>query len=277
MSLERVLYWVDAGTTKYTGMYAMQQRIAALRETKAIGDIIIATQHLPEVNFGSDKDNNQFSKALLKETCRRKGREYTKEDIIGTLRAKGIEFSETTRGGGATVVAPGQYIFYPIVDHKALTNGKTDVTAYKRLIDQILYNVIKQWNVPNLGIAQGTITTAQGTRERRDVWTTVDGKSYKIGSKGVQLGKTATQGGFVIYAEKTGVDPFKWVHACGYRPEEVGVISIEETTGKKPDREVIRKQVQEEVMRIFNYTHLVPLRLDEIAKQEEIHAATQYR
>ncbi len=272
MSLEqRVAYWVDAGITKYTDMYTIQQRVAALREAGAVGDVIIATQHLPEVNFGSSKKDNEFSETLLSETYRAKGVGYTRADIIETLKAQGIDFSETARGGGATVLAPGQLVFYPIVDHKLLTSGSTDVTHYKRLLDQILYNVIQQWNVPNLEIANGPIQTTKGERERRDVWTTIDGHSYKIGSKGIQLGNKAAQGGFVIYAHQEGVEPFKHIHACGYRPEEVGVISIEQATGKKPNAKQIVERTKQELMKIFGYQKMIPIHLDQIARSEEFH------
>ena len=269
---ERVVYWVNAGLTRYTDMYVIQEKIAALREDNAMSDMIIATQHYPEVNFGASREHNQFSEQLLREVEEKKGSNYTQQDVIEYLAEKGILFSETKRGGGATVVAPGQFIFYPVVEHQSLTGKERETTAYKRLIDKIIYNVIKDWDVPHLEIAQGLLNVENEVRERRDVWTKMNGQYYKIGSKGVQLGKRATQGGFVIYARQEGVDLFKYVNACGYRPEEVGVISIEQVTGKKPTEQQITARVKEEVKKIFRYDRLIEIPFDEIAERGEIRA-----
>ena len=257
MKLEqRVAHWVDLGLTSYSELYDVQVRLAELRKQGLIKDIILTTEHYPEVNFGSAVEHNQFSDALLEEVKKKKGSSYTEQDVISLLQEKGIAFSKKKRGGGATAVDRDQVIFYPIVDYEAIVKRERGVGNYKNLIDAILYNVINQFNVPNLSIASGVIKTSQGVRERRDVWTNINGSDYKIGSKGIRISGKVAYHGFVIYANKKGVELFKYVKPCGYSPEEVGVISIEEVIKNKVNKEFIKQSTRAEIKQLFRYDQI---------------------
>ena len=257
MSLEkRVAKWVDLGTTAYSETYDLQVKLANLRKKGLIGDVILTTEHHPEVNFGSAKEHNQFSDEFLKQVEESAGTSYTTEDIIKILRSKGLGFSETSRGGGATVIAPGQVIFYPIVDYEKIVGRSLGVGDYKNVIDRILYNVINQFNIPNLTIAEGLIETEQGLRDRRDVWTNINGKDFKIGSKGIKNSGNVAYHGFVVYATTEGVEPFSYVKPCGYSHDQVSVISIEEVTGDEVNKNIIKELTKEEIKRQFGYDRI---------------------
>src|SRR3989344_6593435 len=103
MSLEdRVAYWVDLGVRPYQEVYALQTRLADLRETGSIPDVILSVQHPLEVNFGSAVPHNKFSDILLEKVRLAKG-SVGSTRVIEYLAEQNILFSETSRGGGATV------------------------------------------------------------------------------------------------------------------------------------------------------------------------------
>lgn len=268
MSLEnRLAYWIDLGYTPYTDTYDLQVKIAHLKQNGFIKeDVILTTEHHPEINFGSAQEHNLFSNELLEEVKKLKGTSYTKKDVIEVLRSRGFSFSETSRGGGATVIAPGQIIFYPIVDYEKIVGRPLGVGDYKNLIDKILYNVINEFNVPNLTIASGLIKTTHGMRDRRDVWTNINGRDFKIGSKGIKNSGNVAYHGFVIYAETKGVEPFSYVKPCGYEHDEVGVISIEEVTGKKVNKESIKELTKAEIKKQFRYNEINTLTVQELTR-----------
>lgn len=257
MKLEdKVAFWVDAGLTNYQELYDLQVKLADLRKNEKVPDVIITTEHHPEINFGRVENHNKFSESFLKEVEEKKGKNYTEKDVIDLLAERGIKFSRSKRGGGATYMGPGQMIFYPIVDHEKIRKRKLDVGGYEKAIDRILYGIISNFNIENLHIAEGNISTSLGERERRDVWTIKNEKPYKIGSKGLILEGKVAYHGFVVYAEKKGVDRFSLINSCGYKPEEVGIISIEEINGKQPNKEEIVQFAKNEIMKEFAYAQL---------------------
>lgn len=266
MSLEnRLAYWVDLGCTSYTDTYELQVKITHLKQNGFLNkDVILTTEHHPEINFGSAKDHNLFSDEFLEEVKKLKGPSYTQQDIIDVLKSRGFSFSETSRGGGATVIAPGQIIFYPVVDYEKIVGRPLGVGDYKNLIDKILYNVISRFDIPNLTIASGLIKTAHGIRDRRDVWTNISGRDFKIGSKGIKNSGNVAYHGFVIYAGADGVKPFSYVKPCGYEHDEVSVISIEEITGKKVDKEVVKELTKDEIKKQFRYDNIDVLTIHEL-------------
>ena len=101
MKLEKIALYADLGITNYTDTFELQKRLAQKRERNEIPDIILVTEHYPIVNFGMVELYNQFSDYLYKE-LEKKGLKTSEKNAIKFLELKGIPFSKTQRGGGAT-------------------------------------------------------------------------------------------------------------------------------------------------------------------------------
>ncbi len=258
---ERVAQWVDLGLMPYQEVYSLQTRLADMRKDDKIGDIVLQVQHPYEINFGSALEHNQFSNEFLQEIKDIYGENYTQGNVVDLLSKQGIKFSETSRGGGATVVGPGQYIFYPIVSHSGVTRSSLniDVSMYKKIVDEVMFDTLEGFGVPNIEIASGK----KGERERRDVWFINEGRSYKIGSKGIKFVGDVAYHGFVLYMDKLGLKHFNKVNPCGYNHNEVSVISAEEVLGKKIESEKIISSVKSNLAKYFNYN-----KIEEISKSE---------
>ena len=262
MSLEeKVAYWVNLGVTPYHPIYRFQEILARLRKEDKIKDVILATQHYPEVNFGNSNQYNEFSEEFLELVRKEKGEGYNHEDILSVLSGIGMGFSSTSRGGGVTVFAPGQFVYYPIVDYEKITGRTLDVAGYKSKIYRIMFETLSGLGVEGINLGSGTNLTTR--RERRDVWINRNGRSLKMGSKGIHFSGKVAYHGFALYIDKEGVDNFWVVKPCGYAHDEVSVTSVEEFLGKRINQNDVHEQVKKAVGRHLNYSNIVELTKEE--------------
>ncbi len=266
MNLEAKALWCDLGIMPYQEAYALQTQLALMRKEDKMPDIILQVQHPYEINFGSAIQHNQFSEKFIREIKKSYGDSFSREDIINHLTKEGIKFSETSRGGGATVVGPGQYVFYPIVFHPRITGKLLGVGEYKMAVDKVMFDALKEFGVPNIEIASGM----KSGRERRDVWFIDGDRSYKIGSKGIKISENIAYHGFVLYMDNEGLKHFDKVNACGYGPNEVGITSAEQVLGRKINSEVIISSVRKNLSKQFNYDEIKDISKQELYKLVEV-------
>jgi lipoate-protein ligase B len=263
MSLEnKIAHWIDLGTMPYRDVYDLQLKMVDARRKEIIPDTILSVQHPLTVSFGSDKPNNMFSDNLLNEVRTRMGN-VSHENVLSYLEKKGIDFVEVSRGGGATVLAPGQFVYYPVVDIGSIKN----IEEYKNKIYKTLFSSLK-----NLGINDINISERQGlgTRlDRKDAWIQRNGVSLKMGSKGIKYSNGIAHQGFVLYVDNKGIDHFGLVRPCGYSPEEVSITSVESELGKKVYSGDVHYRVKESISEHFGYGIINNVMKDDFLKQLE--------
>jgi lipoyl(octanoyl) transferase len=274
MSLdERFAYWIDLGLTHYGETYKLQQSLADLRKKDIIPDIILTTQHYPVVNFGTDEPNNLFSDSFLAEVSRRG--ELSDHNFRMVLAERGIEFERTKRGGGVTFLAPGQLVYYPIVNVKQLTGKELDVGGYKSRIYQVLFNSLKDIGISEIKIPSPESLKTRG--ERRDVWIQDDsGKSLKMGSKGIRFDGNVAYHGFVLYIDELGLKNFDIINPCGYTHDEVSVTSVESYLGKKIPHEKVHNIVKEQIRQKFGYSYIKEIPNQLLYEKSKLQEVSQY-
>lgn len=263
MNLEnRCAYWVDLGITSYQSTYELQKQLVFYRKQDFIPDIILATQHFPEITFGASQEYNLFSDKFINEIKEARGNNYTQKDVVDILFEKGIAFSYSDRGGGAALFAPGQLIYYPIAKHSEITGKELDISIYKNKIYQILFETLK-----NLGIEGINLTTDQSysnKKDRKDVWINRNGKTLKMGSKGIKIEGKVAYYGFALYIDKKGLEHSWIINTCGYSPEEVSLISVEEELGRKIPHEEVHNNVKDSIAKNFGYNSIINLSQQEL-------------
>ena len=265
MTLEkRVAYWVDLGVTHYADTYNLQRRVAEARKQDLIPDVILATQHYPLVSFGSDQPNNQFSDSFLQAVQERYGSQE-RDSIMTALADRGINFMQSSRGGGATVLAPGQLVYYPVTKHEEVTGKILDMGVYKAKVYSIMFETLEKLGVE--GIKVGTQDGYETRRNRRDVWKERDGVSLKMGSKGLKFSGPVAYHGFVLYVDKKGLDDFTLVKPCGYDPSEVRATSVEEELGRIVPHGAVHEEVQRNFAKHFGYEGLVTMSQTELEER----------
>ncbi|MDP3917382.1 MAG: hypothetical protein Q8Q42_03805 [Nanoarchaeota archaeon] len=270
MSLEKkVANWIDLGVMSYQETYSLQEELVKMRKEDAVDDIILAVQHPLEVSFGSDKANNIFSDLLLGQVRKSHGDGFTHDDVVEYLMHRyGAGFSQVLRGGGATVLAPGQFVYYPIVLHSEITGKVLDLASYKTKIYQVMFDSLKNLGVAGLNI--GSDNSYASRRERKDIWVQRDGKSLKMGSKGIRISGKVAHHGFVLYAQERGVENFWMVNPCGYKPDEVIVCSVEYFLGRSVGAIEVDSAVRSAIKNKFGYTEINNMSVEELKKKTGI-------
>ncbi|MBS3093944.1 hypothetical protein J4456_05180 [Candidatus Pacearchaeota archaeon] len=236
----------DIGKTDYLQTIRLQKSLVEKRADGEIQDMILFSEHFPTIDFGSAVTHNTFSNLLLIEV-RKKYENNDMNSILKFLESKGILFSETVRGGGATYIGPGQIMVYPIIDLKENFGNSLAVSEYKEAIDRIMLNVLQSFGIPAETFTVEKILGESSMRkDRKDIWITQNNKHYKLGGKGIRVTQGIAHHGFNLYLNAESISGFRYINACGYTPEELGVTSIEHLLGKKIDREEFKTKIVSE-------------------------------
>lgn len=166
------------GLASYSGIWALQRALVAVRQAGAIPDTLILLEHAPVVTMG------------------RSGKRANVMVPPETLSAQGIDVFDIERGGDVTYHGPGQLVGYPIVDLRALNE---DVVRFMRSLEASVIATLEVF-----GIAAG--------RERGFPGVWVDGA--KIAAVGVAVKRRVTMHGFALNVN-TDLDAFSVINPCG--------------------------------------------------------------
>lgn len=255
--------WLNLGVQPYDKIINFQDSIVKLRKDNLIGDTILAVQHPLTVNFGRSERDNQFSEKLLARV-RARYDSVSHDEVLRYLADEGIDFHLSDRGGGATVFAPGQYVFYPIVKHPEITQRPAlDLNAYKSKVYGVLFDSLR-----NLGVEGISVSDQQQFRdrnERRDIWLERDGKTLKMGSKGLKISGEVAYHGFAIYVDAKGIKSNEMVNQCGYKPDEVTLWSVEQELRRAVAPTKVYDAVKMAFKKNFEYTNLIESPFLEVA------------
>lgn len=255
MNLERIANWMELGVRPYDETMRLQNRLVELRRNNVIGDTILSVQHPLTVNFGASTNDNQFSEVLLS-LVRQKYGDSSHENVMRYLSDDGVSFSMNDRGGGATVFAPGQFVFYPIVNNSIVTGSHPlDVAAYKNVIYKTLFDSLRNMGVS--GINVGSQESYATRNERRDAWIERNGVTLKMGSKGFKIDRGVAHHGFALYVQGEGIAHNWMVNQCGYRPNEVKLWSVEQELGRQIHPQEVYGAVQKAIVDNFRYDALI--------------------
>ncbi|HYS52720.1 MAG TPA: lipoyl(octanoyl) transferase LipB [Thermoanaerobaculia bacterium] len=178
----------------YENAMHLQQRLVALRQDNAIPDQLLLLEHPPVITLGRGGDNT---------------------NLLATpeaLRAQGVRFYETTRGGDITYHGPGQIVGYPILH---LGEGNRDVRKYVTKLEEVLIRTVAEFGI--------TATRAEG---KRGIWVGDD----KIAAIGVRIARWVTSHGFALNVN-TNLDHFRLITPCGIQGR--GVTSIANEVGRE--------------------------------------------
>jgi lipoyl(octanoyl) transferase len=192
--------WVcQLGTTPYREALAMQQSIAARRQTGELPDTLLLLEHPPVFTRGRRSLPGELTLG---------------EDFY---RARGIEVVPTDRGGRVTYHGPGQLVGYPIM-------GVTDVVTHLRTTEQAIVAALA-----GEGIAARS--RPQDGPDYTGVWV----EDRKIASLGVHVSRGVSTHGFAVNVDND-LEPFTWVVACGLPGVEMTSIAAELGGGASSER-----------------------------------------
>src|SRR5580698_1626048 len=116
----------DLGRMRYAEALAIQRDLVEQRKQGLIPDQLLFVEHPHVITQGR---NGRAENLLASEEA---------------LRAAGIEFHPTNRGGDITYHGPGQIVGYPILD---LREWKRDVVAYVRAVEQAIMDALSEFHI----------------------------------------------------------------------------------------------------------------------------------
>jgi lipoyl(octanoyl) transferase len=254
MSLEmKTANYVDIGKTDYSETFKLQEELSEKRAKDEIPDTILISEHYPLINFGSREVHNTFSNVFLEELKKEKI-EFNELNAISYLKKKGIDFSRTSRGGGATFIGRGQINIYPIVKYEKISKTLMGVDKYKEIIDDVMFSVLKSYGLDvNIHVDSRKEDKDAGNSIRKDIWIRKNGRDYKLGGKGIHVSKGVAHHGFNFYVKKGSTRGFDYINPCGYSYQELGVTNLEEVLGKEVDLNDFKQRVLGEINKKFGY------------------------
>jgi lipoyl(octanoyl) transferase len=153
------------------------------------------------------------------------------------LKARGIDFFRTNRGGDITFHGPHQIVGYPILD---LEKFYTDIGRYLRNMEEMIILTLKEY-----GIEAGRSAGETG------VWIDPDikGRERKICAIGVRSSRWITMHGFAFNVN-TDLNYFNFIIPCGIQNKQV--TSLQKELGRTVDMEEVKEKVKRNFEKVFD-------------------------
>jgi lipoyl(octanoyl) transferase len=151
------------------------------------------------------------------------------------IKAKGISFFKTNRGGDITFHGPGQIVGYPILD---LDNFFTDIHKYLRYLEEVIIRTLADYDL-------------HGARSDGEtgVWLDLDTPfARKICAMGVRASRWVTMHGFALNVN-TDLSYFDHIVPCGIQGK--GVTSLAQELKKQVDTQEVKKHLLQHFTEIF--------------------------
>jgi lipoyl(octanoyl) transferase len=191
----------------------LQQKLVTLRQSDQIPDQLLLLEHPPVITLGRGGDPaNLLAPAEV-------------------LRANGVRFYETTRGGDITYHGPGQIVGYPILH---LGEGHRDVRKYVTKLEEVLIRTVASYGI--------TAARAEGNR---GIWV----GNNKIGAVGVRIARWVTSHGFALNVN-TDLEHFRFITPCGIRG--AGVTSVAREVGRAVPIDEVRAELVKNFADVFD-------------------------
>ena len=228
---------IHLGSVDYARGLELQEAAVRARAAGQIPDTVLYPDHPPVLTVGRSP-----SEGALRADAE-------------TLRQRGIEVFEVSRGGDITWHGPGQVVAYPILD---LTRRGRDVHRYLRDLEQTLLNSLAAFGIQS-----------QRSAGRTGVWV----GERKIASIGVAVRKWVSYHGLALNVAPD-LAGFELIHPCGLHG--VRMTSMAEILGADPGIERVREQVARDLASMLGYDHVEwqrPARFLETLSGREPHAA----
>jgi lipoyl(octanoyl) transferase len=200
------------GTVAYESALALQEELRQGVTAGTLPDQLLLLEHPPVVTLGRNAGTGNL--VLSPEA----------------LRARGIAFHRTGRGGDVTFHGPGQLVGYPVLD---LNPDRRDVRRYVRDLEEALIRTLAE-----LGVLAGRIPGLTG------VWI----GDLKIAAIGVRISRWVTTHGFALNVA-TDLDFFRVIVPCGIADR--GVTSLARVLRREVTVDEVLPVVERRIAEVF--------------------------
>ena len=191
-------------------------------------------------NPGSDPDTRHYLLFVEHPPVFTLGKSGNIQNVLlseESLKARGIDFFHTNRGGDITFHGPRQIVGYPILD---LEKFYTDIGRFLRNIEEMIILTLSEY-----GIAAGRSPGETG------VWIDADikGRERKICAIGVRSSRWITMHGFAFNVN-TDLNYFNFIIPCGIQNKQV--TSLQKELGHEVNIEEVKDKVKRNFEKVFD-------------------------
>lgn len=152
------------------------------------------------------------------------------------LKARGIQYHHTSRGGDATYHGPGQWTIYPIFDLEELGIG---VREYVERLEEVVIRLLQRY-----GLSGSRMAGASG------VWMHTDTPfPRKVAAIGIHCSRYITMHG-MAFNINTDPSAFNVINPCGFTDR--GVTSLHLEVGHELSMEALMEEVVEGFAALFD-------------------------
>lgn len=194
----------SCGQVPYDAARRAQKRLERARHRGEIPDVLLLLEHPPVYTRGRRADPSELPMG------------------VDWYRERGIEVTDTDRGGRVTYHGPGQLVAYPIV---SLRPYRDDVAGYIGRMERAIVSALDDSGVPAQVIAGLTGVWTRGERPP-------GGTARKIASIGIHVNRSIATHGLAVNVGND-LEPFEWIVPCGI--EAVRMTSLREELGEAQD------------------------------------------
>jgi lipoate-protein ligase B len=220
MGDDRTCHCIDLGALSVPAAEDFMTAAVQKRVGKEIPDLLLLLSHPPTVALGMKGRFSDHPKDLLVSLDR--------------LRAEGIAFSRSLRGGGITYHWPGQVVCYPVL---ALGPAERNIPGYMGKLEETAIQTLRTFGLEAV--------RRRDTAAHIGLW--VDGR--KVASMGVRVSRWVTSFGFALNLEGD-FSPSRYVRPCGL--DGVRLITVEKILGSAPSRELVVETLKESFASVFD-------------------------
>ncbi len=246
MSHKQPIFFRDLGQMDYKTAWDYQERLlqenvkikSRIRSLETEGVCVSAGGELTDVQeAGSTTNHLLFVEHPPVYTL---GKSGNIENVLlseENLKARGIEFFHTNRGGDITFHGPQQIVGYPILD---LEKFVTDIGKYLRNVEEAIIMTLREY-----GIEAGRSPGETG------VWidSGIIGRERKICAIGVRSSRWITMHGFALNVN-TDLDYFNFIIPCGIQGKQV--TSIRKELGHEVSFDEAKEKVKRNFAKVFD-------------------------
>ncbi len=201
----------DLGRKSYQETWQMQQDLLEERMRGEIDDTLLLVEHDPTISFGLNKEWN------------------TLHVPVHSLTQQGIAFAQSSRGGGAAYLGPGQIVGYVLMDI-APYGGPL---PFLRLLEEVMIRTVHAYGI---SVQRADAMNPTTDKLYRATWYVHEGKPSVLCTKGIGVrhrnGGQYTHHGFALHVNRVEPSYFHLIDPCGFPLEQVKPLAMSEILGR---------------------------------------------
>lgn len=217
---------------KYADSWKLQSELFEKRRREMVGDHLLLVEHSPVISLGTSAEWNKV---------------HVDPDAI---KAQGVDYVQSPRGGGTAYLGPGQLVGYTIMDI-APYGG---VLNFMKMLEETMILTARDFGIP---IQRRDTHNPTTDKPYRATWYMGGDKPQVLCTKGVNVtltpeGNKYTHHGFALNVNRPQTNYFHFIDQCGFPASDVEPVYMSDIIGKNLDWTTVQNSVSRNFSTVFS-------------------------